>query len=223
MSLILSQKPLMQAAPLPSILFEDDHLLIVDKPADILTVPGRGPEKQDCVINRLLTHYPNARIVHRLDMATSGVLVIALSHGAQSQMSQLFANREVEKRYIAIVGGNLSPHSGSIDLPLICDWDNRPKQKVDTIHGKKAHTDYTLLDYSVNEGSSRVELIPLTGRSHQLRVHMQAIGHPILGDYFYAPAYLQKQSNRLLLHACELTFIHPIEQYPITITSPVPF
>lgn len=205
-----------------SILYQDEHLLIVDKPANLLTVPGRGADKQDCLITRLNKSYPNARIIHRLDMATSGIVVTALSHQAQAAMGQLFAQRQIKKVYSAIVAGK-TPLEGLIDLPLICDWENRPKQKVDTDNGKSAQTHYQQLNYSELDDTSTVELRPITGRSHQLRVHMLALGHPILGDYFYAPDKIKNQSQRLLLHAHQLHFTHPITHQPMHITSAIPF
>jgi tRNA pseudouridine32 synthase/23S rRNA pseudouridine746 synthase len=205
-----------------SILYQDDDLLIVDKPENLLTVPGRGEDKQDCLINRLLPEWPSALIVHRLDMATSGIVVIALHRQAQAAMSELFAQRKVSKVYIAIVNGKVDKQ-GEIDLPLICDWDNRPKQIVSVEHGKPAQTRFHLLQYDPEKDISRVELRPITGRSHQLRVHMLAIKHPILGDYFYAPIAIKNKSHRLLLHAHQLEFLHPITEKPMHITSALPF
>jgi tRNA pseudouridine32 synthase/23S rRNA pseudouridine746 synthase len=204
------------------VLYQDEHLLIVNKAANLLTVPGRGIDKQDCLINRLIKPFPDARIVHRLDMATSGIVVTALSHTAQAAMGDLFAQRQIQKIYIALVAGKLKK-TGTVDLPLLCDWDNRPKQKVDLDHGKQAKTHFTVLDYQIKEDSSRVELRPITGRSHQLRVHMLALGHPIIGDYFYAPEEIKNKSERLLLHAHQLRFNHPITHEPIHISSAVPF
>jgi len=204
-------------------LYQDEHLVIVNKPADLLTVPGRGIDKQDCLINRVKQQLPNARIIHRLDMATSGIVVIALSQNAQSLMGKIFQDREIEKTYIAVVDGELNPTDGMIDLPLICDWENRPKQKVDMNDGKSAQTKYTRIEYCERSDSSRVELKPITGRSHQLRVHLLAIGHTILGDYFYASEDIKNKSSRLLLHAHQISFIHPITKKPMHITSAVPF
>ncbi len=204
------------------ILYQDDDLLIVDKPANLLTVPGRGIDKQDCLIHRLKNHFPNARIVHRLDMATSGVVVIALNHPAQAGMGKLFEKRQVQKTYIAVVAGKIIP-SGNVDLPLICDWDNRPKQKVDHEYGKPAQTTFKRLSHDETNDTSIVELTPLTGRSHQLRVHMLAIGHPILGDYFYAPTAIKGASERLLLHAKHLQFMHPITNDELSINTTTPF
>jgi tRNA pseudouridine32 synthase / 23S rRNA pseudouridine746 synthase len=218
-----------------SVLYEDSHLLIVDKPAGLLTVPGRGPDKQDCLINRIVGHatikkhaeklhkyWETARIIHRLDMGTSGILILALTHSTQAAMGKLFAERQINKSYIAVVEGKTEVAS-TIELPLICDWDNRPKQKVDHEHGKYAKTDLTLINYCEKNHTSRVALTPLTGRSHQLRVHMLAIGHPILGDFFYAPESVKNKSARLLLHSHTIAFTHPITQEKIHIQSPAPF
>lgn len=205
------------------ILYQDDSLLIVDKPADLLTTPGRGEDKQDCLISRLLLTYPNARIIHRLDMATSGIVVLALTHSAQVAMGHLFEKRLIEKTYIAIVDGALPALAGEVDKPLICDWENRPIQKVCFETGKSALTYYEQLGYDESADSTRVRLTPKTGRSHQLRVHMLSLGHPILGDYFYAPEPILKKSKRLLLHASEIQFLHPVSQHSLLIKSPVPF
>ena len=215
-----------------SVLYEDPHLLIVDKPAGLLTVPGLGPDKQDCLINRIVghdsiqnnteKHWETARIIHRLDMATSGIIVIALDHPAQAAMGKLFAERQINKSYTAVVEGKVEP-TATIELPLICDWDNRPKQKVDHEHGKYAKTDLTRSSYCEQSHTSRVALTPLTGRSHQLRVHTLAIGHPILGDFFYAPEDVKNKSARLLLHASAIDFIHPMTQEKLSIQSPAPF
>lgn len=215
------------------ILYEDTDLLIVNKPADLLTVPGRGPDKQDCLINRI-THYgqnsksshasrwASARIIHRLDMATSGIVILALNHATQAAMGKLFSERKISKRYIAIVAGQVT-RTEDINFPLICDWPNRPKQKVDHEQGKHATTQIELASYNPSDDTSRILLTPITGRSHQLRVHMLAIGHPILGDYFYAPPDIKNQSNRLLLHAEYIAFLHPLTQEHINIHCPATF
>jgi tRNA pseudouridine32 synthase / 23S rRNA pseudouridine746 synthase len=209
-----------------TVLHQDRDLLILNKPADLLTVPGRGVDKQDCLIHRTLKHYPSARIVHRLDMATSGIVIMALNHSAQAAMGSLFAQRKIKKVYIAIVAGNIAEQvstSGMVDLPLICDWENRPKQIVDTEKGKTAQTHFKSIAYDNKNDISLVELTPITGRSHQLRVHMLALGHPIIGDYFYAPENIKRKSVRLLLHAQEVSFEHPFTKKSIQITSAPPF
>lgn len=205
------------------ILYQDDSLLVVDKPHDVLTTPGRGADKQDCLISRLLPQFPNARIIHRLDMATSGIVVLALSHAAQVAMGHLFEKRAINKTYVAIVDGKLSQLSGEIDKPLICDWENRPIQKVCFNSGKAALTHYKSIEYNAVEDWTRVRLEPKTGRSHQLRVHMLALGHPIIGDFFYAPKPVLAKSTRLLLHASQLSFEHPLLNKAVNVRSKVPF
>lgn len=208
-------------ALLPSIVYCDDDLLVVDKPAGLLTVPGRGPDKQDCLINRLLPHYPNARIVHRLDQATSGLVIIPLGYEPQKHLARQFEQRLIHKRYVAVVGGDVRETQGEVDLPLICDWPNRPRQKVDHEHGKSALTRYRVL--ARLEQHTRLELEPVTGRSHQLRVHMLSLGHPILGDTLYAPPALRDCTDRLLLHATRLSFTHPRTEQAITLDLPPSF
>ncbi|WP_299974535.1 pseudouridine synthase [uncultured Pseudoteredinibacter sp.] len=205
------------------IVFQDEHMLAVNKPPGLLSVPGRGPDKQDCLINRLLPHYPNARIVHRLDMATSGLILIPLSHEAQVALGLQFEKRSMYKSYCALVDGKLEHDSQLIDLPLICDWPNRPLQIVDHENGKSAQTQVKVLSYDQDADCSRLELKPLTGRSHQLRVHMQAIGHPILGDEFYAPTEIKQKTSRLCLHAEHLQLLHPITKSPLSINCPADF
>ena len=192
------------------ILYQDDYLLILNKPSGLLSVPGRGEEKQDCLISRVQAEYPEALIVHRLDMSTSGLMVIALGKELERQLSILFQKRKVNKKYIALVNGNFNPACGEVNLPLITDWPNRPKQKVDFKIGKPSRTKYKMKAYDTNKGASRVELTPITGRTHQLRVHMQAINHPILGDELYADSDALSKSERLLLHASFLSFHHPV-------------
>jgi tRNA pseudouridine32 synthase/23S rRNA pseudouridine746 synthase len=189
------------------ILYADAHLLIADKPAGLLSVPGRGEDNQDCLITRLQADYADALTVHRLDMATSGLMAFARGAEAQRALSMAFAERRVAKTYVAVVAGLVAEDAGAVDLPLICDWPNRPRQKVDHALGKPSLTRYRVL--ARGEGVTRLELEPVTGRSHQLRVHMAALGHPILGDPFYAPPDVQAMSARLLLHAAALSLPHP--------------
>jgi tRNA pseudouridine32 synthase/23S rRNA pseudouridine746 synthase len=198
----------------------DDLLVVVDKPAGMLSVPGRGADKSDCVSARVQAMFADALIVHRLDMATSGVLVLARGAAVQRQLSMAFAGREVQKRYIAVVHGRVELESGAIDLPLITDWPNRPKQKVDHARGKPSLTHYRLLAYDPLTDHSRVELEPVTGRSHQLRVHLLAAGHPIVGDALYGTG---EAAARLLLHACELQLPHPADGRWLTLRSEPPF
>lgn len=201
------------------ILYQDDDVLIVDKPAELLTVPGRGADKQDCLINRIKVNEPNARIVHRLDMSTSGIVIIAKHYDAQAAMGRLFEQRNIQKKYTAVVAGRLKEKQGRVDLPLMCDWPNRPKQKVDHTEGKAAQTDFEVIAYDTSLEHSRVSLKPITGRSHQLRVHMLAMGHPIVGDNLYAPTIIREQSPRLLLHASEIEFIQPLTKAVIKVLS----
>ncbi|GAB3374943.1 pseudouridine synthase [Spongiibacter taiwanensis] len=186
----------------------DDHLLVVAKPAGLLSVPGRLPENQDCLITRVQQDYPEALIVHRLDMATSGLMVLARNKDTHRVLSLAFAQRSVEKEYDAVVYGQPDNPQGKVDLPLACDWPNRPRQEVNFEYGKPAQTAYRLIEVTP-EGNSLMRLMPITGRSHQLRVHMAAIGHPILGCEFYAHDAAKCQADRLMLHACHLQFAHP--------------
>lgn len=206
-----------------AIVYQDMHLLALNKPAGLLAVPGRGEDKQDCLASRVQAEYPEALVVHRLDMATSGLMLMARSETMQKQLSMMFEKRRIEKRYIAIVHGRLDNDQGEIDLPLITDWPNRPKQKVDHSTGKPALTSYQVLGYDHTSDTSRVELRPHTGRSHQLRVHMQAIGHPILGDCLYACGTVRQSFSRLALHAEDLRFTHPLTQHALKLRSATPF
>ena len=201
----------------------DDHLLVVDKPAGLLSVPGRGPDKQDCLSARVQARYPEALPVHRLDLGTSGLLVLARSPDMHRALNKLFATRQVEKRYVALVAGQVAEGERIIDLPLIADWPNRPRQMVDLAIGKPSLTRMRPVAYDPALDATRVELFPETGRSHQLRVHLQAIGHPILGDELYAPPEVFARAPRLLLHAAFLGFIHPSTATLLVVESPVPF
>lgn len=183
------------------IVHADTRLVVVNKPAGLLSVPGRGEDKQDCASRRVQTMFADALIVHRLDQATSGLLVFGRGPDEQRALSAEFEQRRVVKRYVAVVAGSLTAHDWQlIDLPLACDWPNRPRQQVDTVRGKPSQTRWRVLGPSSD--TTRLELEPLTGRTHQLRVHLAAIGHPILGDRLYSPA--PELSPRLLLHASEL-------------------
>ncbi|MDT8405255.1 MAG: pseudouridine synthase [Sulfuriflexus sp.] len=205
------------------ILYQDAFLLVINKPAGVLSVPGRGPDKQDCMISRVQASYPDALIVHRLDMATSGILVLALDADTHRQLSRQFQQREVSKQYIAVVTGRPTPTAGLIDKPMICDWPNRPRQIIDYEQGKPAQTRYETLEYMPASDTSRVLLSPVTGRTHQLRLHMQSIGHAILGDGLYASPAVIAAAERLLLHASSLSFPHPANGARIVIESAVPF
>lgn len=223
MSVSMLQRP---ESPAIEALYLDDTLLVVDKPGGLLAVPGRGADKQDCLSARVQARYPDALIVHRLDMATSGLMVMARGPAAQRQLSQAFAAREVHKRYIAVVAGRLdaSPEGwGTIDLPIIADWPNRPLRIVDHQIGKPSLTRWRVLGYDAIGTSTRVELEPITGRSHQLRVHLRELGHPILGDALYAPPDVQARASRLLLHAASLGFVHPVTGEALAFECEAPF
>ncbi|WP_113632734.1 bifunctional tRNA pseudouridine(32) synthase/23S rRNA pseudouridine(746) synthase RluA [Pectobacterium peruviense] len=196
------------------ILYQDQHIMVVNKPSGLLSVPGRAPEHKDSVMNRIQVDYPTAESVHRLDMATSGVIAVALTKAAERELKRQFREREPKKSYLARVWGHMAQDEGVIDLPLICDWPNRPKQKVCFETGKSAQTEYQVLSRD-DDGTTRVKLMPITGRSHQLRVHLLALGHPILGDGFYAPPDAKAMAPRLLLHAQELAITHPAFNTPM--------
>lgn len=187
--------------------YVDNHLLVFHKPSGLLSVPGRGEDKQDCLSARAQQAYPDALVVHRLDMATSGLVVMARGIAMQRLLNAAFAGREVTKRYTAVVTGQPDGEHGQIELPILVDWPNRPLRKIDWEHGKPSCTRWRVLE-ALND-STRLELEPVTGRSHQLRVHLAAIGHPILGDTLYAPCTVQAMASRLLLHASSLAFVHP--------------
>lgn len=189
--------------------YNDEQIIVVDKPANMLSVPGRTPDKQDCLIHRVQKHFPEARIVHRLDFATSGLMVIAQNRESHRTLSRQFENRETEKRYIAKVYGQPEQTSGVLNQPLRCDWERRPLQIVDYQQGKKALTHWEIIERL--ENSCLLELTPITGRTHQLRVHTQTMGHPILGDELYAHDVACSMAGRLNLHAKELIISHPVE------------
>jgi tRNA pseudouridine32 synthase/23S rRNA pseudouridine746 synthase len=208
-------------SPWLDILYQDKDILVVNKPSGLLSVPGRAPEHRDSIYERVLTEYPNAQVVHRLDMSTSGVIVLALRRNAEKELKRQFRDRETKKTYYARVAGHIKNDTGSIEFPLICDWPNRPKQKVDHQLGKPSLTYYKVISRA--KRSTLVKLTPITGRSHQLRVHMLAIGHPILGDNFYADPLAKRLSSRLLLHAHELTIKQPYSGNELTFSCDVPF
>jgi len=220
------------------VLHADSALLVLDKPAGLLSVPGRGEDKQDCLSARVQAIYPDALIVHRLDMATSGLMVMARGAPAQRRLSEAFASRDVTKRYCAIVSGQMTPPPdawGVIDLPIIVDWPNRPRRIIDMQTGKPSVTRWQVASADTESAAkatatvdrsapfTRVMLEPVTGRSHQLRVHLAAVGHPILGDSLYAPPEDQARAGRLLLHACSLSLVHPVSGDRMRFTSMVPF
>ncbi|WP_195820842.1 pseudouridine synthase [Roseobacter sp. MH60115] len=202
------------------VLHEDAEVLLVDKPAGLLSVPGKGPELADCLLARVQAAFPDALLVHRLDRDTSGVMIFALTPHAQRHLGLQFEKRMTQKTYVARIWGVPTKKTGTVDLPLIVDWPNRPRQMVDFEKGKPAQTDWRVLK---DEGdTARVRLHPKTGRSHQLRVHMLALGHPILGDPFYAtgPA---RDFPRLMLHSLELRFKHPQGGRSMKIRAAAPF
>ena len=202
------------------VLAVDEALIIVCKPAGLLSVPGRLPENKDCLMTRLQAEFADALTVHRLDQVTSGLMVFARSKAAQAQLSAQFAQRLVHKRYTAWVEGHVLHDSGSIDLPLICDWPNRPRQKVDFVDGKPALTHWRVLERSQTAAPrTLLELTPVTGRSHQLRLHLATIGHPIVGDDFYGA----QAAARVCLHASELGLSHPSTGVAMQWQSAAPF
>lgn len=190
-----------------AILYEDDDLLLVRKPDLLLSIPGRHPLNKDCLITRLQQRYPAASIVHRLDLDTSGIMVIPLNKAAHAHISRQFQQRMVIKTYHAIVFGEVEQDEGEVNLPIVCDWERRPRQMICHRNGRPALTRYEVLERSGDR--SRVLLKPVTGRSHQLRIHMRELGHPILGCDMYAHATALAMANRLMLHATTLEFIHP--------------
>ena len=202
------------------VLHEDHEIVVIDKPAGLLSVPGKGAHLADCLLTRVQEVFPMALLVHRLDRDTSGVMVFALSPHAQRHLGLQFEKRQVKKTYVARVWGRLEPKKGTIDLPLIVDWPNRPKQMVCHETGRQAVTDWRVQRYGENE--TRVRLMPKTGRSHQLRVHMLALGHPILGDPFYADG-AARDFPRLMLHSEELRLRHPDGGAGMTFRAKAPF
>lgn len=216
---LLDYRPPLQ--PYLRILYRDEALVVVDKPSGLLSVPGRAAEHYDSVYTRITRTLPDAKLVHRLDMATSGVMLFAIGKSAQSHLSRQFQQRKTAKTYHAMVSGHLPASAGYIDLPLACDWPNRPRQQLDFSHGKASQTCYRVIRRETDR--TLVELTPYTGRSHQLRVHMQALGCPILGDKFYATPSAYRMAPRLLLHAHKLVVDHPHTDEAITFISPRPF
>jgi tRNA pseudouridine32 synthase/23S rRNA pseudouridine746 synthase len=212
-------------SPYLEIIYQDNDLVVLNKNSGLLTVPGRLPEHQDCLENRVKRVLPTATVVHRLDMATSGLLIMALNKPAHVAISRQFEQRKISKSYIANIYGRLEQEQGEVNLPLICDWPNRPMQKVDHENGKKALTHYQILK-RLNVGEEQttlVELTPITGRSHQLRVHMLSLGHPILGDRLYAHPQALALSDRLQLHAKTLQFAHPVTEATLSFEVKCPF
>lgn len=213
-------QPLFMAARLTMsnlrILYHDDDILALSKPPGMLSVPGLSQPQN--LLDAARAQFPNIRTVHRLDMATSGVIVYALNHPAQRHLSRQFESRQVKKQYAAVVHGQVTAAHGEIALPLICDWPNRPRQKIDWHGGKHAHTRFEV--QHADQHTTYLHLFPVTGRSHQLRVHCLGIGHPIIGDELYAPA---SNAKRLMLHAECIEFTHPVSERPLIIRCRAPF
>ena len=201
----------------------DAHCIVAVKPSGLLSVPGRGEHGQDCLAAHVQAEFGDALVVHRLDMSTSGLMLFARGAAAQRALSAAFAARAVHKRYVAIVHGRVGDERGEITLPLLADWPNRPKQKVDRDTGKPSLTRWRVLAFDTARHATRLELEPVTGRAHQLRVHLVAIGHPILGDALYAPPEVLARADRLLLHASSLRFAHPATGESIVLESAAPF
>jgi len=199
-------------------LHQDEAVLVMDKPSGLLSVPGKLDGRKDCLQSRLFRAHPESLLVHRLDCDTSGVIIFARSKAAQGFLGQEFEQRRAQKTYVARVAGVIAEDAGHIDLPLAADWPNRPRQQVDP-QGRAAQTDWQVLERSRSE--TRVRLTPHTGRSHQLRVHMLALGHPILGDPIYSPT--AADHPRLMLHATGLVLAHPLNGRMLTLASPAPF
>jgi tRNA pseudouridine32 synthase/23S rRNA pseudouridine746 synthase len=219
-------KPFIYQAPADEgldIIYEDDYLLVLNKPCGLLSVPGKGEDRQDCMISRAQAEFPDALIVHRLDMFTSGLIILALNRDIHRQLSLLFQNRQVIKQYVAEVDGLLEQDQGLIDLPLITDWPNRPRQIVDQQQGKPSQTQFEVLSRNPDLDTSRVKLTPVTGRTHQIRVHLQAINHPVLGDRLYASESAQQKAARLMLHAEYLELTHPVSEKRQIFICPSPF
>ena len=211
------------------LVYADESLLALNKPSGLLAVPGRGEDKQDCLSRRVKSQYPEALVVHRLDMATSGLMLLARSREVHRTLSIAFAAREVHKRYEAVVQGRLAmpPQTEDgwavINLPIALDWPSRPLRVIDHLLGKPSITRWKVVAYAPVNDSTRLLLEPVTGRSHQLRVHLQALGHPILGDSLYAPAEIQAAAPRMLLHAQQLRLTHPATGAAMQLLAKTPF
>lgn len=207
----------------PEPLHVDDGLIVVDKPSGLLAVPGRGADKQDCLAARVQARWPDVLVVHRLDQATSGLMLFARGPDAQRRLARCFEERAVDKRYVAVVAGRVAGGSGCIDLPIAADWPRRPLRCIDAAHGRPSQTRWQVIEHDPTGERTRLALDPVTGRTHQLRVHLLAIGHPILGDTLYAPPAVQALAPRLLLHAQGLAFPHPVTGEALRFESAPPF
>jgi tRNA pseudouridine32 synthase/23S rRNA pseudouridine746 synthase len=212
--------------PRLSVLHHDDDILVLAKPSGLLSVPGKSADLADCLERRAVERFPTATMVHRLDRDTSGVQVLALNAKAHRHLGLQFERRKVRKAYVARVWGHVAADAGRIDLPLVCDWPNRPKQMVDHEHGRPAQTDWQVVERGETPDGmpvTRLALTPLTGRSHQLRVHLLSLGHPILGDRLYAHDAAFAAADRLQLHAASLTLHHPADGRICTFEDPCLF
>jgi len=209
--------------PWLDVIYQDGAIIVLNKPSGLLSVPGRLPEHNDSIAGRVQQQYPTATIVHRLDMSTSGVILMALTKQAQSHISRQFQQRSTAKHYYARLEGIPKAKNGSIDLPLRCDWPNRPRQLVDFVEGKPALTHWQVVAKDKETDTATVLLKPVTGRSHQLRVHMLALGTPILGDEFYASESGQAAVTHLQLHAAMLEIAHPITAEKMQFKASAPF
>ncbi|WP_094752341.1 RluA family pseudouridine synthase [Psychromonas sp. CD1] len=208
--------------PYLDILYHDEDIVVLNKPAGLLSVPGREIKHRDSLALRILRVWPNACVVHRLDLATSGLIILAMRKSAQSHIGRQFQKKMIAKTYIARVEGIIKEDTGLVDLPIRCDWENRPRQIVDFEQGKSSQTQWKVL--SREQQTTLVELTPLTGRTHQLRVHMQQIGHPIIGDDFYASVFGKQLSmQRLALHAAKISLIHPSTEERVSFYCPANF
>ncbi len=207
--------------PWLDVIYQDNDLIAINKPSGLLSNPGRDPAHYDSAWSRIIAEFSTAQLVHRLDMSTSGLIVFAKNKEAERHLKMQFRERITHKLYYARVWGTLNQAAGRIDLPLICDWPNRPKQKVCFIEGKASITDFETI--KTEKKTTLVRLLPVTGRSHQLRVHLLALGNPIVGDEFYAPPEAIRYSPRLQLHAAELCFLHPSDNRPMHLFAPCPF
>ncbi len=216
-------RPIIYAPPQSplKVMHQDDHILVLSKPSGLLTVPGKPAAHADCLEARVHERFPTATIVHRLDMDTSGVIVMAMTRHAHRHLGLQFEKRQTEKTYTARVWGEMTEDAGTIKAPIITDWPNRPKQMIDFDNGRPAETRWQVLSHET--GTTRVELHPLTGRSHQLRLHMESLGHPILGDNIYAPDAAFKAADRLQLHSTSLSLHHPDGGARMTFNDPCPF
>ena len=208
----------------PFVVHADDQLVVIDKPSGLPAVTPRPPKDPDCAAARVQAQWSDAQVVHRLDRDTSGLMLLARGADAQRTLSRAFERREVDKRYVALVWGVPPLEAGTIDLPLGADWENRPRQHVDLARGKPSITHWRRDDTGeAPAGLTRLLLRPVTGRSHQLRVHLAALGHPIAGDPLYAPPEAQAAASRLMLHAARLGFTHPSTGESVVFESPAPF